>query len=115
LIRLDVYFATDGTDFKLILYPLYQVRSVGINAELPGSAAVYTGRKRSLHEGGIRVPGLIEWPAKIKSSTRTQVPAGTMNYFPIIMAMTGLNMPDGGPLDGVNLLPLIEGSIDFFL
>jgi len=81
------------------------------DSESPGSADVYTGRKRSLYEGGIRVPGLIEWPAKIKNSKRTQVPAGTMDYFPTIMAMTGFKMPDDRPLDGVNLLPLIEGTM----
>ncbi|MEJ6571544.1 MAG: sulfatase-like hydrolase/transferase [Akkermansiaceae bacterium] len=81
------------------------------SAKSPGSAANYTGRKRSLHEGGIRVPGLIEWPARMKGSTRTQVPAGTMDYFPTIMAMTGFKMPDDRPLDGINLLPLMDGSM----
>ncbi|MCP5537416.1 MAG: sulfatase-like hydrolase/transferase [Akkermansiaceae bacterium] len=81
------------------------------DAKSPGSAADFSGRKRSLHEGGIRVPGLIEWPAKMKTPTRTDVPAGTMDYFSTIMAITGFKMPDARPLDGINLLPLLDGTM----
>ena len=34
----------------------------------PGVTAGLRGRKRSLYEGGIRVPGLIEWPAMISKN-----------------------------------------------
>lgn len=78
----------------------------------PGSSANFSGRKRSLKEGGIRVPGLIEWPARIKQTRRTAFPAGTMDYFPTIMKITGFTMPDARPIDGVSLLPLIDGTIN---
>lgn len=81
------------------------------SSKSPGSAADYSGRKRSLYEGGIRVPGLIEWPSKIMESSRTMVPAGTMDYFPTVMAITGFKMPDSRPIDGINLLPLFEGKM----
>jgi len=77
----------------------------------PGSAGDLTGRKRSLREGGIRVPGLIEWPALIKSARRTSFPAGTMDYFPTIIDLVGYKMPDTRPIDGVSLLTCIEKEI----
>ena len=81
-------------------------------ANAPGSASKFSGRKRSLREGGIRVPGLIEWPARIPKHSRTQFPAGTMDYFPTILAITGYTMPDQRPIDGINLLPLLDGKMD---
>ena len=41
----------------------------------PGSPGPFRDRKRSLYEGGIRVPGLLEWPARIPAGRATEVPA----------------------------------------
>ena len=64
------------------------------------------GRKRSLHEGGIRVPGIIEWPAKIPSGTRVDAPCFTSDYFPTIAHILGID-PEKyqRPYDGENLTP----------
>ena len=80
------------------------------NASAPGSAAGFTGRKRSLHEGGIRVPGILEWPAQIKAGRTTDFPAVTSDYFPTLMEITGFDLPDARPLDGQSLLPVILGE-----
>jgi arylsulfatase A-like enzyme len=76
----------------------------------PGSAGHLTGRKRSLLEGGIRVPGLIEWPAKIKPCT-TSIPAVTSDYLPTILDLIGAKHADQRPLDGISLVPLFEGKM----
>ena len=81
------------------------------NASSPGRASIFKGRKRSLYEGGVRVPGLIEWPAKIKPS-RTNVIACTSDYFPTLQSIAGFNMPDKRPIDGVDLTPLFEGKME---
>ncbi|MFK7911663.1 MAG: sulfatase, partial [Akkermansiaceae bacterium] len=77
----------------------------------PGSAADFSGRKRSLKEGGVRVPGLIEWPARIQQTRRTDFPAGTIDYFPTVTELVGYQMPDARPIDGISLLPLIDQKI----
>jgi arylsulfatase A-like enzyme len=77
-----------------------------------GSAGPFRGRKRSLYEGGVRVPGLLEWPAKIKQARVVQVPSCTSDYVPTIMDALGLrtkSQPE--PFDGVSLMPLIEGRM----
>ena len=65
-----------------------------------------SGRKRSLLEGGIRVPGIVEWPAKIPSGTRVDVPCFTSDYFPTIANILGID-PEKyqRPYDGENLIP----------
>ncbi len=78
------------------------------NIRDPGSAGPYRGRKRSLYEGGIRVPGMLEWPAKLRSG-QTDFPTGTIDYFPTILAAAGFP-PDSlrRPMDGIDLNPLFE-------
>jgi len=76
----------------------------------PGSAGPFRGRKRSLYEGGVRVPGIIEWPGHIKSG-ETEFPAVTSDYLPTIVDMLDLELPDRRPLDGISLLPLFNGKM----
>lgn len=77
-----------------------------------GSAGDFRGRKRSLYEGGVRVPGILEWPARV-SSRATDFPAVTSDYFPTILDVLGFRIPemDGRPYDGVSLLPVIEEDL----
>lgn len=79
------------------------------NGAAGGSAGPLTGGKGSLWEGGIRVPGLIEWPARVPQPLRTRVPAGTVDILPTICDVLGIPPPTAtGPLDGVSLLPVLE-------
>ncbi|MGB2501313.1 MAG: sulfatase family protein [Mariniblastus sp.] len=82
------------------------------NDKAPGRQGKFKGRKRSLYEGGVRVPGLLEWPAKIKPGTSSNVATCTVDYFPTILDIVGIEMPDDRPLDGVSLLPLLEGDME---
>ncbi len=76
-----------------------------------GSAGPYRGRKRSLYEGGVRVPGLLVWPAKITQGRTTRLPAVTSDYFPTVLEAVGATPAPGRPIDGVSLMPLIEGRM----
>lgn len=77
----------------------------------PGSAAHLRGRKRSLYEGGIRVPGILEWPAQVKAGSETDFPAVTSDYLPSVLEVIGAEFADERPRDGVSLLPVLESKI----
>ncbi len=77
----------------------------------PGSTSLLKGRKRSLHEGGIRVPGLLEWPSRITFQRTTDFPAVTSDYLPTILDALEIDYPSERPLDGVSLMPVIEGKL----
>jgi len=77
-------------------------------ASAPGTAGSLRGRKRSLYEGGIRVPGLVVWPGRIHSGSVTEMPASTSDYLPTILDILDIKMPDARPLDGVSLLPVFS-------
>jgi len=70
------------------------------------------GFKGGLWEGGVRVPGLIEWPARIAAPMRTAVPASTLDMFPTIMEILGAEIAHPvKPIDGISLVPLIDGRM----
>lgn len=68
--------------------------------------------KGSIFEGGVRVPGILEWPDMIKSSQSTWMTAGVFDYLPTIMEVVHV-VPDNTswPLDGISLIGLINGSM----
>ena len=77
-----------------------------------GSSGGLRGRKRSLFEGGLRVPGILEWPTRVAGSRSTAVPCSTSDYFPTVAAALGVRGPsDSRPMDGINLMPLIDGTM----
>jgi arylsulfatase A-like enzyme len=76
----------------------------------PGSAGPFSGRKRSLLEGGVRVPGIIEWPVMIPRPTQTSYTAVTSDIVPTVADILGISLPTR-PYDGISLLPVIKASI----
>ena len=82
----------------------------GKTGSAPGSAGHLSGRKRDLLEGGIRVPGLMEWPARIRPGNTT-VPAVTSDYLPTLLEIIGAKPAENRPLDGLSLLPLFLSLI----
>jgi len=68
------------------------------------------GHKGQLYEGGVRVPGLIEWPAVISRPRVTQVNAVTSDMLPTLCDLLGLALPRR-PLDGISLKPLLDGTM----
>ena len=74
----------------------------------PGSAGHLKGRKRSLHEGGLRTPAFVVWPAKLKGNKRIDFPAFTSDYLPTVLSVLDIKYPDNRPLDGINLMTSIK-------
>jgi arylsulfatase A-like enzyme len=75
----------------------------------PGRTAGLRGRKRSLYEGGIRVPTLLEWPGRIPRDGVSHEAAVSSDVLPTLLDLLGLRLPDARPFDGVSLRPLLEG------
>ena len=74
----------------------------------PGTTGGFRERKRSLHEGGVRVPGLLVWPARGFQGVVTE-PVVTSDYLPTVLDAIGVELPEPPPaLDGVSILPLLE-------
>lgn len=83
----------------------------GDNGTSPDSALgqPHRGTKATMYEGGLLVPGLIEWPARIPGPRATPVRATTSDLLPTLAAITGQAAP-ARPLDGIDLTPVIDGD-----
>jgi len=68
------------------------------------------GHKGMVFEGGIRVPFLVSWPAVIRGGTRYLNPVSALDIYPTILAATGLDYSGKEPLDGVDLIPYLQGD-----
>ncbi len=73
-------------------------------------ASPHRGTKGQFYEGGTLVPGLIEWPARIRQPRATNVRATTSDLLPTLCALTGRPPPDR-PLDGIDLTPVLDGAM----
>jgi arylsulfatase len=83
----------------------------GLPGITPETVGGLRGNKGSVFEGGIRVPGIIEWPAIIQPRV-TSYPACVMDLFPTVADIVGL--PDSvmvKPVDGRSLKPLFEREL----
>jgi len=83
----------------------------GLPGISPGTVGGLRGHKGSVFEGGIRVPGIIEWPTVIQPRV-TDYPASVMDLFPTVAEIVGL--PAGTmlkPMDGISLKPLFAQEL----
>ena len=71
---------------------------------------VLKGKKGSNYQGGLRVPGIFCWPAKIKSGIEIEEPAGLVDLMATICDFVGYKMPEEIHLDGSSLQPLLTGA-----
>lgn len=77
-----------------------------------GVTAGLRGRKRSLYDGGVRVPALAEWPGRIEAGAISHTPCSTLDYFPTVANLIRFQMPDNRPIDGQDMMPILTGQVD---
>jgi arylsulfatase A-like enzyme len=62
-----------------------------------------TGKKMDLLEGGIRVPYIVRWPARIKPGTVSDRVVMGMDWMPTFLAAAGVAPHPDYPLDGIDV------------
>ena len=70
----------------------------------------HRGVKGQVYEGGTLVPGLIEWPARIREPKVSSLRASTSDLLPTLCNLVDKPLPSR-PIDGINLMPLIDGNL----
>lgn len=67
-------------------------------------------QKGSVYEGGIRVPFFIRWPARFKGGRGLDTIVAHIDVLPTLAAACGARVPPDIKLDGLSLLPLLDGD-----
>lgn len=80
----------------------------GADPDYFNSNGIYTGYKRDLYEGGIRVPTIAWWPGRIAANTRTDHLSAFWDVYPTLAALTGQEIHDS--VDGISFLPTLLGK-----
>src|SRR6266481_7675467 len=70
----------------------------------------FTGKKTELLEGGLRIPAIVSWPARIPKGRTSDQVAITMDWLPTLLAAAGVASDPAFPPDGINLLPMLTQS-----
>ena len=83
---------------------------VALGSKPPASNSPFTGGKGGLHEGGIRLPAIVNWPAKLKPAVVNE-PLHHVDLMPTLLALAGAKGDPDHPFDGKNAIATIaEGK-----
>lgn len=76
-----------------------------------GVTGKWIGHKGTFLEGGIRVPAIISFPARIPSGEVRDQIITAMDWYPTILDLCGVERSEDAPaFDGHSLLPILESS-----
>jgi arylsulfatase A len=75
-----------------------------------GSPGPLRGMKLHMYEGGIRVPGIVRWPGRVKAGSICKEPVNGTDILPTLCAMAGVRAPTDRPIDGTSILPVFKGK-----
>lgn len=113
---LDMLDETGLTDNTLVIFSSDNgpERYNGNNPELRfchGSTAGLKGRKRSLYEGGVRVPFIVRWPGKTKAGeVDYESLLSSVDLLPTFCKIAGIDIPADLDPDGVDITDALTGS-----
>lgn len=68
------------------------------------------GGKGGIHDGGIRVPGVVVWPGVTEAATRSDVRIHATDFYPTILSMLNIKFPGNHTVDGVDISKAVAGK-----
>ena len=74
-----------------------------------GSSGLLRGAKGSTWEGGVREPFIARFPGRLPEGTVSTEMGTTMDIFATCLALAGIGLPEDRPIDGEDLMPVLQG------
>jgi arylsulfatase A-like enzyme len=75
------------------------------------SSGPFRGQKGDIFEGGIHVPAVVVWPNGLAGGRRISTPVAAVDILPTLAAVVGSKPTKKLPLDGENVLPILQGKV----
>lgn len=75
-----------------------------------GTKNVPTGQRPNMYDNSLRVPTAVRWPGVIEPGTIVTKTVTNLDWFPTLLAMAGVELPDNLGLRGRNLMPVLQGT-----
>ena len=79
---------------------------IELGAKPPASNGDLRGGKGSLHEGGVRVPTIFNWPARLKPGVVNE-PLDMVDVMPTLLTLAGAKGSPDHPFDGKDIWPTV--------
>jgi arylsulfatase A-like enzyme len=76
----------------------------------PTSNRPLRGGKATIYEGGTREPCVVVWPGKVKPGARSDALLSSVDWYPTLLAMTGVKAQQEVKFDGINQTPALLGT-----
>lgn len=81
-----------------------------LNGTPPTNNEPLRSGKGDIYEGGVRVPCIISWPDVIKSGSVCKEAVSSVDIYPTLLQMAGIEKNKNQIVDGESLLPLLKGD-----
>ncbi len=75
-----------------------------------GSSDIFRGRKRSVYEGGVRVPAVVRWPGHVPAGRVSNSIWSGVDWLPTLANITGVKLPENLSPDGEDVTDIFLGS-----
>ncbi|MBN2287859.1 MAG: sulfatase [Candidatus Glassbacteria bacterium] len=75
-----------------------------------GTAGMLRGAKGDTWEGGMREPFIARWPGRLPAGMVGGAVGSVLDFLPTCVALAGGQVPEGRPLDGIDLMPALQGK-----
>ena len=81
-----------------------------VDGTTPTSNSPLRGGKATIYEGGSRVPLVVIWPGRVQPGSTSEAVVSSIDYYPTILEMLGLDPKPGVAFDGVSIVPALNGG-----
>jgi arylsulfatase A-like enzyme len=85
-------------------------QTIGLEKNGITDNAPLKGGKGTLYEGGIRVPYVFRWPARIKPGQTSETPINSVDLYPTLLEVAGAESESDYKLDGESYVPILTGE-----
>lgn len=76
----------------------------------PATENIPKGQRPNMFDHSIRIPTAVRWPGVIKPGSKITQSLSNLDWFPTLLAMAGVELPDDLTIRGRNFLPLLKGE-----